>query len=102
MVDSNGNLKLYVSSTNTWLDVADNLFSNNTQSITEQINTATNSIIGAVGALATLANFYQSLQLTLAVTAGVVVGSGLLLAFTLKQDRFEVKKAIKFKITWFW
>ena len=34
MVDSNGDLKMYVSSTNAWLDVADNLFSNNTQSIT--------------------------------------------------------------------
>jgi hypothetical protein len=84
MVDSIGDLKVYVASTNTWLNVADNLFSNNTQNITEQINTAANSIIGAVGALATLANYYQSLQLTLAVTAGVVVGSGLLLAFTFK------------------
>ena len=73
MVDSSGKLKIYFTPTNTWLDVGDNLFSNNTQSITEQINTATNSIIGAVGALATLANYYQSLQLTLAVTAGVVV-----------------------------
>ena len=91
MVDSSGNLKLYVPVTNNWLNVADNLFSNNSQSITEQINTATNSIIGAVGAIATLGNYYQSLQLTLAVTAGVVVGAGLLLAFTLKQDRFDVK-----------
>ncbi len=51
MVDSSGDLKVYVPATNTWLNVSDNLFSNNTQSITEQINTATNSIIGAVGAL---------------------------------------------------
>ncbi len=43
--------------------------------MTEQINTATNSIIGAVGALATLGFYYQSLQLTAAVVAGVV-GSG--------------------------
>ena len=64
---------LYVPVTNNWLNVADNLFSNNSQSITEQINTATNSIIGAVGAIATLGNYYQSLQLTLAVTAGVVL-----------------------------
>jgi hypothetical protein len=78
-------------STNAWLNVADHLFSNNTQSITEQINTATNSIVGAVGALATLANYYQSLQFILAVTADVVVGSGLLLAFTLKEDRYEEK-----------
>ncbi len=82
MVDSSGDLKVYVPSTNTWLNVADNLFSNNTQSITEPINTATNSIIGAAGALIALGNYYQSLQLTVAVVAGVAVGSGLLLAFT--------------------
>jgi len=75
MVDSAGDLKLYIPTTNTWLNVADNLFSNNTQSITEQINTATNSIIGAAGALIALANYYQSLQLTIAVVAGVAVGS---------------------------
>ena len=91
MVDSNGDLKVYVSATNTWLSVPDNLLNNNAQRITDQINTATNSIIGAVGALATLASYYQSLQLTVAVVAGVVVGSGLLLAFTLKEDRFDVK-----------
>jgi hypothetical protein len=91
MVDSSGDLKVYFPSTNTWLNVADNLFSNNTQSIVEQINTATNSIIGAVGALAALSNYYQSLQLTVAVVAGVAVGSGLLLAFTLKEDKFDAK-----------
>ncbi len=58
--NKNGDLKVYVPATNTWLNVSDNLFSNNTQSITEQINTATNSIIGAVGALATLANFIKA------------------------------------------
>ena len=56
-----------------------------------QINTTVNTIVGGVGALATLASYYASLQLTLAVTAGVVVGTGLLLAFTLKEDRLDVK-----------
>jgi hypothetical protein len=46
--------------------------------MTDQINTATNAIICAVGALATLANYYQSLQLTVAVNAVGVVGSDLL------------------------
>ena len=95
MVDSAGDLKLNIPTTNTWLNVADNLFSNNTQSITEQINTATNSIIGAAGALIALANYYQSLQLTIAVVAGVAVGSGLLLAFTLKEDKFDEKLPLK-------
>jgi hypothetical protein len=85
MVDSNGDLKVYVSATNSWFNVPDNLLNNNAQSITERINTAANSIFGAVGALATLASYYQSLQLTVAVVAGVAVGSGLQLAFTLKK-----------------
>ena len=91
MVDSDGDLKVYIPATETWLNVADNLFSNNTQSIAEQINTATNSIIGAAGALIALANYYQSLQLTIAVVAGVAVGSGILLAFALKEDKFDAK-----------
>jgi len=33
MVGFSGDLKLYVPATNTWLNVADNLFSNNTQSM---------------------------------------------------------------------
>ncbi len=33
MVDSSGDLKVYVPATNIWLNVSDNLFSNNTQSI---------------------------------------------------------------------
>ncbi len=37
--------------------------------ITEQIYTATDSIIGAGGALATLGSYYQSLQLTAAELA---------------------------------
>ena len=56
-----------------------------------QVNTTVNTIVGGVGALAALASYYSNLQLTLAVTSGVVVGTGLLLAFTLKEDRLDVK-----------
>jgi hypothetical protein len=78
MVDSAGDSKVYIPATNTWLNVAENLFStsNNTQSVTEQTNAATNSIIGVAGALIAVANYYQSLQLTVAEVAGVAVGSG--------------------------
>jgi hypothetical protein len=38
MVDSSGDLKVYVPATKTWLNISDNSFSNNTQSVTEQIN----------------------------------------------------------------
>ncbi len=54
----------------------------------EQINTGTNSIIGDLGALAALANYYQSFQITVAVVAGLAVGSGLLLAFTGSRHGF--------------
>jgi hypothetical protein len=91
MVDSDGNLKVYITTTNTWLDVPDNLLNYNAQNISGQIKKATNSVIGVVGALATLGSHYQSLQLTAAVVAGIVVNSGLLLAFTLKEDNFDAK-----------
>jgi hypothetical protein len=47
----------------------------------------------AVGALATLGRYEQSLQFTSAVVAGVqvVVGSDLLLAFTLKEIKCDAK-----------
>ncbi len=89
-----GNLQVFITATNTWSSVPDNLLNNNAQNITEQINAATNSIIGAVGALATLGSYYQSLQLTAAVVAGAVVGTCLLLAFTLKEDKFDAKLPI--------
>jgi hypothetical protein len=91
MDDSAVDLKVYIQTTSTCLNIADNLFSNNTQSITEQINTATNSIIGDAGALIALSNNYQSLQLTVAVVADVAVGSGLLLAFAVIKDKFDTK-----------
>ncbi len=84
-------IKVYIPATDTWLNVADNYFSNNAESKTEPINTATNSTIGAAGALIALGNYYQSLQLTVAVVAGLAVGSGLLLAFSLKEDKFDAK-----------
>ncbi len=56
-----------------------------------RINTTVNTIVDGVGALATLASYFGNLQLTLAVTSGIVVGTGLLLAFSLKEDRFDVK-----------
>jgi hypothetical protein len=42
--------------------VLDNLIHNNAQNITEQINTATKSTVGSVGALATLGRYYQSFE----------------------------------------
>jgi hypothetical protein len=91
MVVSNGNLQVFIATTNSWLSVPDILLDNSAQSIKGEIYTATNSIIGAVGALATLGSYYQRLPSTAAVVAGVVVGSCLLLEFTLKEDKFKDK-----------
>ncbi len=35
--------------------------------------------------------YYSDLQLTLAVASGVVVGAGLMLALTLKEDKFDIQ-----------
>ncbi len=59
MVDSNGNLQVFITATNSWLRVPDNLLNNSAQSITGAINTATSSIIGVIGALATLGSYYR-------------------------------------------
>ena len=91
MVDSSGELNVYLAAGNRWINVANNLLNSEVTDTLGQINTTVNTIVGGVGAIATLASYYASLQLTLAVTAGVVVGTGLLLAFTLKEDRLDVK-----------
>jgi hypothetical protein len=56
-----------------------------------QINTTINTIVGGAGAVAALATYFGNLQLTLVVTTGVAVVTSLLLAFTLKEDRFDVQ-----------
>ena len=91
MVDSNGDLNVFLSVGNRWLNVSNNLLTSETSDTLGQINTTVNTIVGGVGAIATLASYFGNLQLTLAVTSGIVVGTGLLLAFSLKEDRFEVK-----------
>ena len=91
MVDSSGDLNVYITATNTWVNVGNNLLNSNASSTLEQINTTINTLVGGVGAVAAIAGYYSDLQLTLAVVSGVVVGTGLLLAFSLKEDRFDVK-----------
>ncbi len=41
--------------------------------------------------MASIMNYYSDLQSTLAVVGGIVVGIVLLLAFNLKEDRFDVQ-----------
>ena len=38
-----------------------------------------------------IANYYSGIQASLAVTNGVVTGTGLVLAFQLKEDRYDAQ-----------
>ena len=49
------------------------------------------TISGNVANIANIANYYSSLQSSLAVTNGVVTGTGLVLAFQLKEDRYDAQ-----------
>ena len=44
-----------------------------------------------VANIAAIANYYSGLQSSLAVSNGVVTGSGLVLAFNLKEDKYHAK-----------
>ena len=94
MVDSNGDLNVFLSVGNGWINIENNLWTSEITDTLGQINTTVNTIVGGVGAVATLASYFGNLQLTLAVTSGIVVGTGLLLAFSLKEDRFDVKEPL--------
>ncbi len=91
MVDSHGDSNVFLSVGNRWINVGNNLLNSEVTGTLGQMNTTVNTIVGGVGALATLASYSGNLQLTLAVTSGIVVGTGLLLEFSLKEDRFDVK-----------
>ena len=78
----------------TWLKVADTLnnnisgvtsLNNNYSSLLSQLTT----ISGNISNIANIANYYSGLQSSLAVVNGVVSGSGLVLAFNLKEDKFD-------------
>ena len=83
MVDSLGDLNVYTTATNTRLNVGNNLLNSNASSTLEQIITTVNTLVGGVGTIAALAGYNSDLQLTHAVVSVVVVGTGLLLAFSL-------------------
>ena len=55
------------------------------------------SISGSASNIANVANYYSGLQSSIAVTNGVVSTAGLVLAFDLKQDRFDVKAPLNLR-----
>jgi len=107
MIDAGGNLNVYEMTTyttlgiitgtgGTWLNVADTLNSNtsNITTLSNSYNTVLSqlsTISGNVANIANIANYYSGLQSSLAVTNGVVSGSGLVLAFNLKEDRYDAQ-----------
>jgi hypothetical protein len=58
---------------------------------TDNILADLTTISGNASNIANVANYYSGLQSSLAVTNGVVSTAGIILAFDLKQDRFDVK-----------
>ena len=105
MVDSAGALNVYQYTTNTilgfvtgtsgsWLNVADTLNANisnlstlksNYSDVLSQLTT----ISGNAANIANIANYYSGLQSSLAVVNGSVSTTGLVLAFDLKENRFN-------------
>ena len=49
------------------------------------------TISGNAANIANIANYYSGIQSSLAVTNGVVSGTGLVLAFQLKDDRYDAQ-----------
>ena len=106
MIDSSGDLNVFNMSSvsilgttytgGTWLKVADTL-NNNISGVSSLNNSVSNllsqitTISGNASNIASIANYYSGLQSSLAVVNGVVSSTGLVLAFELKEDRFDTK-----------
>jgi len=113
MVDGNGDLNVFnMTSTTilgttytggTWLKVGDTLnnsisgLSSLTTSVSS-LNTSVSNLLaqlttisGNAANIANIANYYSGLQSSLAVVNGVLSSTGLILAFDLKENRFDTK-----------
>ena len=107
MIDAGGNLNVFEMTTysilgvptgtgGTWLNVADTL-TNNISGVTSLNDSYTTmlsqitTISGNAANIANIANYYSGIQSSLAVTNGVVTGTGLVLAFQLKEDRYDAQ-----------
>jgi hypothetical protein len=89
-------LGIATGTTGTWFSVKDGIM--NSISGVSSLTTKTDNILadlttisGNASNIANVANYYSGLQSSLAVTNGVVSSAGIILAFDLKQDKFDVK-----------
>jgi hypothetical protein len=64
---------------------------------TDKVLADLTNISGNASNIANVANYYSGLQSSLAVTNGVVSTAGLILAFDLKQDRFDIKAPLSLR-----
>jgi hypothetical protein len=95
-IDITYTLGIPTGSTSTWYNVKDaliNSISGVTSLSTKCDNLLANltTISGNAASIANIANYYSGLRSSIAVTNDVVSTAGLILAFDLKQDRFDVK-----------
>ena len=89
-------LGIATGTTGTWFSVKDSIINSisgvsSLSSRCDDFLANLTTISGNAASIANIANYYSGLQSSLAVTNGVVSTAGLILAFDLKQDRFDVK-----------
>ncbi len=89
-------------STSSWYNVKDaliNSISGDSSLSTKCDNLLANltTISGNAASIANITNYYSGLQSSIAVTNGVVSSAGLILAFDLKADRFDVKSPLSLR-----
>ena len=95
-------LGIATGTTGTWFSVKNSIM-NSISGVTSLSTRCDNllenltTISGNAASIANIANYYSGLQSSIAVTNGVVSTAGLILAFDLKQDRFDVKAPLNLR-----
>ena len=95
-------LGIATGTTGTWFSVKDSIINSisgvsSLSSRCDDFLANLTTISGNAANIANIANYYSGLQSSLAVTNGVVSTAGLILAFDLKQDRFDVKAPLSLR-----
>jgi hypothetical protein len=95
--------------TGTWFSVKDGIINaiSGVSALTSGVSSLTTktdniladltTISGNASNIANVANYYNGLQSSLAITNGVVSTAGIILAFDLKQDKFDVKSPLSLR-----
>jgi hypothetical protein len=95
-------LGIATGTTGTWFSVKNSIM-NSISGVTSLSTRCDNllanltTISGNAASIANIANYYSGLQSSIAVTNGVVSTAGLILAFDLKQDKFDIKAPLSLR-----